>query len=75
MPPCNLMLVGSASGASVTPCRMDCAFEIEGDFRNNQFAHGRDFGFPAGAGGREMKYGPMFNVLYDVGHYWHRPPV
>jgi outer membrane protein OmpA-like peptidoglycan-associated protein len=42
-------------------------FEIEGDFRNNQFAHGRDFGFPAGAGGRELKYGPMFNVLYDVG--------
>jgi OmpA-OmpF porin, OOP family len=39
--------------------------EIEGDYRNNQFAHGRDFGFPAGAGGREIKYGPMFNVLYD----------
>src|SRR3984957_21173451 len=38
-------------------------FEIEGDYRNNQFAHGRDFGFPAGAGGREIKYGPMFNVL------------
>ena len=30
-------------------------FEIEGDFRNNQFAHGRDFGFPARAGGRELK--------------------
>jgi OmpA-OmpF porin, OOP family len=42
-------------------------FEIEGDFRNNQFAHGRDFGFPARAGGRELKYGPMFNVLYDLG--------
>jgi outer membrane protein OmpA-like peptidoglycan-associated protein len=41
-------------------------FEIEGDYRNNQFAHGRDFGFPAGAGGREIKYGPMFNVLYDM---------
>jgi OOP family OmpA-OmpF porin len=41
-------------------------FEIEGDYRNNQFAHGRDFGFPAGAGGRETKYGPMFNVLYDM---------
>ncbi len=40
--------------------------EIEGDYRNNQFAHGRDFGFPAGAGGREIKYGPMFNVLYDM---------
>jgi outer membrane protein OmpA-like peptidoglycan-associated protein len=39
--------------------------EIEGDYRNNQFSHGRDFGFPAGAGGREMKYGPMVNVLYD----------
>jgi OmpA-OmpF porin, OOP family len=41
-------------------------FEIEGDYRNNQFSHGRDFGFPAGAGGREIKYGPMFNVLYDM---------
>jgi OOP family OmpA-OmpF porin len=40
--------------------------EIEGDYRNNQFSHGRDFGFPAGAGGREIKYGPMFNVLYDM---------
>jgi OmpA-OmpF porin, OOP family len=40
--------------------------EIEGDYRNNQFAHGRNFGFPARAGGREMKYGPMFNVLYDM---------
>ncbi len=39
--------------------------EIEGDYRNNQFSHGRDFGAPAGAGGREMKYGPMVNVLYD----------
>src|SRR3954465_13510732 len=41
--------------------------ELEGDYRNNQFAHGRDFGFPAGAGGRELKYGPMVNVLYDLG--------
>jgi OmpA-OmpF porin, OOP family len=40
--------------------------EIEGDYRNNQFAHGRNFGFPARAGGREMKYGPMINVLYDM---------
>jgi OmpA-OmpF porin, OOP family len=40
--------------------------EIEGDYRNNQFAHGRNFGIPARAGGREMKYGPMFNVLYDM---------
>ena len=40
--------------------------ELEGDYRNNQFAHGLDFGFPARAGGREMKYGPMVNVLYDM---------
>ena len=40
--------------------------EIEGDYRNNQFAHGLNFGFPARAGGREMKYGPMVNVLYDM---------
>ena len=40
--------------------------ELEGDYRNNQFAHGLNFGFPARAGGREMKYGPMVNVLYDM---------
>ena len=40
--------------------------ELEGDYRNNQFAHGLDFGFPARAGGREIKYGPMVNVLYDM---------
>ena len=32
--------------------------EVEGDYRNNQFAHGRDFGFPAGAGGREINVRP-----------------
>ena len=40
--------------------------ELEGDYRNNQFAHGLNFGFPARAGGREVKYGPMVNVLYDM---------
>ena len=40
--------------------------EFEGDYRNNQFAHGLNFGFPARAGGREIKYGPMVNVLYDM---------
>ena len=41
--------------------------EIEGDYRNNQFAHGLNFGFPARAGGREIKrHGPMVNVLYDM---------
>ena len=40
--------------------------ELEGDYRNNQFAHGLNFGFPARAGGREIKYGPMVNVLYDM---------
>jgi OmpA-OmpF porin, OOP family len=41
-------------------------FEIEGDYRNNRFSQGRDLGFPAAAGGNEVKYGPMFNVLYDL---------
>jgi OOP family OmpA-OmpF porin len=40
--------------------------EFEGDYRNNRFSQGRDFGFPAAAGGNEVKYGPMFNVLYDL---------
>ena len=42
--------------------------ELEGDFRNNQFSSAHDFGFPQGAraGGREFKYGPMVNVLYDM---------
>jgi OmpA-OmpF porin, OOP family len=45
--------------------------ELEGDFRNNQFSAGRNFGFPAGAGGRELKYGPMVNVLYDMTNVLH----
>ena len=40
--------------------------EFEGDYRNNRFSQGRDFGFPAAAGGNEVKYGPMFNALYDL---------
>jgi len=45
--------------------------ELEGDFRNNQFSSGRDFGGPARAGGRELKYGPMVNVLYDMTNVLH----
>jgi outer membrane protein OmpA-like peptidoglycan-associated protein len=41
-------------------------FELEGDYRNNRFSQGRDFGFPAAAGGNEVKYGPMVNALYDL---------
>jgi OmpA-OmpF porin, OOP family len=40
--------------------------ELEGDYRSNRFSQGRDFGFPAAAGGNEVKYGPMVNVLYDL---------
>jgi outer membrane protein OmpA-like peptidoglycan-associated protein len=40
--------------------------EVEGNYRNNGFSRGRDFGGPTGAGGTETKYGPMFNVLYDL---------
>lgn len=40
--------------------------ELEGDYRNNRFSQGRDFGFPAAAGGNEIKYGPMVNALYDL---------
>jgi OmpA-OmpF porin, OOP family len=54
--------VGSVGWAFTNGLRV----ELEGDFRNNQFSAGRDFGFPARAGGREFKYGPMVNVLYDM---------
>jgi OOP family OmpA-OmpF porin len=40
--------------------------ELEGDYHNNRFSQGRDFGFPAAAGGNEVKYGPMVNALYDL---------
>ena len=40
-------------------------FELEGDVRNNSISSTHDLGFPATAGGRERKFGPMFNVLYD----------
>ena len=40
--------------------------EFEGDYRSNRFSEGRDFGFPAAAGGNEVKYGPMFNAVYDL---------
>ena len=43
-------------------------FELEGDLRNNPIHGAHDLGFPATAGGRERKYGPMFNVLYDFGN-------
>ncbi len=37
-------------------------FEIEGSYRTNRF---RGVGGSSGFGGDEMKYGGMFNVLYD----------
>jgi OmpA-OmpF porin, OOP family len=40
--------------------------EVEGNYRNNRFSQGRDFGFPAAAGGNEVKYGPMVNAVYDL---------
>ena len=41
-------------------------FELEGDYRNNRFSQGRDFGGPTAAGGNEVKYGPMVNAVYDL---------
>ena len=38
--------------------------ELEGSYRDNQFRQLRG-GLAASAGGREQKYGPMVNVLYD----------
>ncbi|MGB8120936.1 MAG: hypothetical protein WCF56_19770, partial [Pseudolabrys sp.] len=45
---------------------MGLRFELEGDLRNNPISGAHDLGFTASAGGRERKYGPMFNVLYDL---------
>ena len=40
--------------------------ELEGDYRNNHFNQGSGLlGGTTNAGGREQKYGPMVNVLYD----------
>ena len=40
--------------------------ELEGNYRRNGFSSARNFGFPASAGGTEIKYGPMVNVVYDL---------
>lgn len=54
--------------------------EIEGSYRNNQFNSASGMGGLGGAttgGGREQKYGAMFNVLYDfVGlSPWFQPYI
>jgi len=60
-------MIGVTSVGYALP--MGLRFELEGAFRSNEFTHGRDFGFAAGAGGVEKKYGPMFNVLYDLSSF------
>lgn len=57
--PAFVLAVGYALGNGLR-------LEVEGDYRNNRFSQGRNFGFPAAAGGNEQKYGAMFNVLYDL---------
>jgi OmpA-OmpF porin, OOP family len=56
-------MVGVASIGYALPNGL--RFELEGDLRNNPTNAAHDLGFPAVAGGRERKFGPMFNVLYD----------
>ena len=60
----HLGMVGVASVGYALP--MGLRFELEGDLRNNPISGAHDLGFTASAGGRERKYGPMFNVLYDL---------
>ena len=60
----HLGMVGVASIGYALP--MGLRFELEGDLRNNPISGAHDLGFTASAGGRERKYGPMFNVLYDL---------
>ena len=57
-------MVGVASIGYALP--MGLRFELEGDLRNNPISGAHDLGFAATAGGRERKYGPMVNVLYDL---------
>jgi OOP family OmpA-OmpF porin len=59
----NLGMVGVVSVGYALP--MGLRFELEGDLRNNPISGIHNTGGPATAGGRERKYGPMFNVLYD----------
>ena len=63
----NLGMVGVASVGYAMPY-YGFRMELEGDLRNNPVNSAHDLGFPAIAGGRERKYGPMVNVLYDFGH-------
>jgi len=60
----HLGMVGVASIGYALP--MGLRFELEGDLRNNPISGAHDLGIAASAGGRERKYGPMFNVLYDL---------
>jgi hypothetical protein len=49
--------------------------ELEGDLRNNPINSAHDLAFPAIAGGRERKYGAMFNALYDISPWLPNPYV
>ncbi|HET7881184.1 MAG TPA: OmpA family protein, partial [Acetobacteraceae bacterium] len=49
--------------------------ELEGDLRNNPVNSAHDLAFPAVAGGRERKYGMMFNALYDISPWLPNPYV
>jgi opacity protein-like surface antigen len=60
----HLGMVGVGSIGYALP--MGLRFELEGDLRNNPISGAHDLGFAASAGGRERKYGPMVNVLYDL---------
>ena len=64
----NLGMVGVASVGYAVPY-YGLRVELEGDLRNNPVNSAHDLGFPAIAGGRERKYGPMVNVLYDFGNF------
>jgi len=60
----NLGMAGVASVGWAFPFGL--RVELEGDLRNNSIGAAHDLAFPAIAGGRERKFGPMVNVLYDL---------
>ena len=67
----NVGMAGVASVGYALPNGL--RFELEGDLRNNPIHGAHDLPFAATAGGRERKYGPMVNVLYDFSNLLRVP--
>jgi OOP family OmpA-OmpF porin len=67
----NVGMVGVGSIGYALPDGL--RLELEGDLRNNPISGAHNLGIAAIAGGRERKFGPMFNVLYDFSNLFPVP--